>query len=89
MGGFDSFIEQCNPANIPTASKDVMLVCGILDLFLFGVLQKFLPISFHVNFLVQVGTIVLGCVTGNMWTACVGVVQLLLFFVGWLWSFVS
>jgi len=71
MGNFDKFLEQCNPANIPTGTKDVLLICGILDLFFFGV-----------------GTIVLGCVSGNMWCACVGVVQLVIPFVGWFWSFI-
>lgn len=41
MGGLDKFIEACMPSAIPTAqSKDVMLVCGILDLFFFGVCIK-------------------------------------------------
>lgn len=43
--GWDDFFEQCNPKNIPMATKTIMLVAGILDLFFFGVFfHSFIPL---------------------------------------------
>lgn len=51
--------------------KNVQLILGILNLFLFGW-----------------GTIIGGIIDGEMADVLIGIIQLLLIFVGWIWSIV-
>eukprot|EP01133_Synstelium_polycarpum_P008006 gene8006-9405_t len=60
------------PSAIPSLESNIMIICGILDFFLFGI-----------------GTIILGVLDNcNVWCVIIGILQLCIPFVGWLWSII-
>ncbi|GAM29025.1 hypothetical protein SAMD00019534_122010, partial [Acytostelium subglobosum LB1] len=68
MGAADNFL----PSAIPSLEKNVMIICGILDFFLFGIGTIILGVLDNCN----------------VWCVIIGVLQLCLPFVGWFWSII-
>ncbi|EGC34932.1 hypothetical protein DICPUDRAFT_55483 [Dictyostelium purpureum] len=68
MGNKDHFM----PSAIPVLEKNVMIICGILDFFLFGIGTIILGALDDCN----------------IWCVLIGVLQLCLPFVGWFWSII-
>lgn len=70
MGLGDDIIDHIKGLKTP-GSGMIGLVCGIVNIILFGI-----------------GTIIAGALEGNMADVIIGVLQLVLPFIGWIWSII-
>jgi hypothetical protein len=64
-------IDHTKSLKTPDGDKAVIIVCGVLNLFLFGI-----------------GTIIAGAMSNNLADVIIGILQLVIPFVGWIWSVV-
>ena len=63
--------DRITSMTVPKPERTAQLLCGIINLFLFGV-----------------GTLIAGVLENNLPDVAIGILQLCVPFVGWIWSFV-
>jgi hypothetical protein len=68
-GVCDEVVRKTTRCDVPSPERNVQIILGIINLFLFGF-----------------GTMIAGFMTNDMADVMIGIGQLLIPFIGWIWS---